>query len=188
MTSTRLRLQIRSVPLDERLPSDDDETGQHFAGWVRRAVVAGSAPPAAVVVRDHRTDVIALAPVLQARMPLARFVAGMSRSTVDDAGVPALVGVIGVVRANRRGTESGVSVPMAVAFLVWPDNRWWYWKALIDSDERALVDDTEVVQRAVDGDPMPAAFGRWWSLGRRARMQIHLTRQSEGPATGERIH
>lgn len=171
-----LRLQIRTVPREGTPDDDDDTVGMRLVGWVRDAVAAGAAPPVAVVLRPERSEIVALAPARQANIALPRFIASLTRSTVEDAGQPVAIAVIGVVQAHRRRGEPGSAVPMAVVFVEWPDNRWWYWRGLLDNDGRAIRADSEAVARSTDGDPIPDVFGRWWALGRRANLGIHLSR------------
>jgi hypothetical protein len=127
----------------------------------------------AVALREDRLDLISLAPVVEAKLPVQRFIAGLTRSTAEGAGDVDAVGVIGVVQARQTGETP---VPVAMAFLEWPDGRWWHWRALIGLDGTHILDDSETLNRAVDGDPLPSNFGRWWSLGRKGRFNVHLKR------------
>jgi len=173
----KLRLTLRCLERTENLP--DEEEGSRLSGMVRRAVEKGRAPVVAVALREDRLDLISLGPVIQAKVPVKRFIAGLTRSTADGAGMVDAVGVIGVVKAQRKG---GTAVPMAMAFLEWPDGRWWHWRALIDPDSQGILDDSEILNRAIDGDPLPNDFGRWWSLGRRSKVAVHLSKVEMPPA------
>jgi hypothetical protein len=75
-----------------------------------------------------------------------------------------VVGVAGRFLVRRRD-EPGA--PVALAFLEWPDCRWWHWRTLLDGEGRA-VPDSDTIRRAIDGDPLPGGLGRWWSQSRRA--------------------
>lgn len=177
--STRVQLRIRAVPNAIPRSVDDEVEGERLVEWVQRAVDRGRAPPAAVILRPERTEIVAIGPAVKAGVPFPRLMGSLARSTVDDAGLPYAVGLIGVVQLRRRATPGQTApppVPMAVAFVEWPDNRWWYWRALVEPQGGGLRPDTESVSRAVEGDPMPGAFGRWWALARRANLRIHLTR------------
>lgn len=178
-----LRLQIRAVPHDGA-SRDDDAEGERLAEWVRQAVAAGAAPPAAVVLRATRSDIVALGPAREAGIAPARFVAALTRSSVEDAGPPLAVAVIGVVESRRRRGTEVAAVPLATVFLEWPDNRWWYWRGLLSDDRRTVRADSEVVTRAVDGDPIPDVFGRWWALARRADLGLHLSRVMPDESNG----
>lgn len=181
-----LHLRLTTVPHAVPRPVEDEQEGQRLVGWVRDAVKARRAPPAAVVLRPEKTEILPLAPVAQARVPAPRFLGALTRSTSEDSGLPYAVGVIGVLRARRAGEPKGApTVPMAVVFLEWGDNRWWYWRAVVDPETGVVLDDSAVIASAVDGDPMPPAFGRWWALARRANLGLHLSRRkddSEGTA------
>ncbi len=167
----KLKLNLRCLDRTESLP--DDEEGSRLSGMVRQAVEAGRAPVAAVALREDRLDLISLGPLIAAKVPVKRFLAGLTRSTAEGAGLVDAVGVIGVVKA-QRGNET--PIPMAMAFIEWPDGRWWHWRALVDPDTHGILDDSEILNRAVDGDPLPNDFGRWWSLGRRAKVSVHLSK------------
>jgi len=168
-----LQLTLRCLERADVLPDEDE--GNRLSRMVRRAVEHGRAPIAAVALREDRLDLIGLAPVVAAKVPVKRFIAGLTRSTADGAGLVDAVGVIGVVRAAHEGEAA---VPMAMAFLEWPDGRWWHWRALIDAEGRSILDDSETWNRAIDGDPLPHDFGRWWSLGRRSKVSVHLSRSA----------
>ena len=168
----KLQVTLHCLERSESLP--DDEEGQRLSGMVRRAIEKGRAPVVAVALREDRLDLISLGPVIQAKFPIQRFIAGLTRSTAEGAGPVDAVGVIGVVRT--KGHKDAPPVPIAMAFLEWPDGRWWHWRALIDPDNQGILDDSETLNRAVDGDPIPNDFGRWWSLGRRAKVAVHLSK------------
>jgi hypothetical protein len=154
-----LRLRVRLLA---RRPSDDDAEGEHLASLVRSAVERGAAAPIAVVIRAERTELIELRPVVEAGVPLPMFVAGLTRSEPEGFGLPLAVGLAGRFRA---WTPTG-GAPVALAFLEWPDCRWWQWRAVVDAAGR-LVPDSETRHRAVDGDGLAGGLGRWWSAGRR---------------------
>jgi len=170
------RIRIRGL---DRTPAPSTEAeGEHLAQLVRRALDAGSAAPVAVVVRPQRTDLVALAPLLQRRTAIASFLAALTRSEVDGHALPVAVGVAGRLLL-RRG--SGPPVPVAQAFLEWADCRWWQWQVLLDTDGVPLPD-TVVHRRAADGDALPRGLGRWWSLGRRTGARLKLQRvEDEAP-------
>jgi hypothetical protein len=173
-----ISLQLRTVALQPGLDPSDEATGQRLVEWVRQAVGEGKAAPVAVLQRSGRMDIVGLGPIKYAGLPMPNFLAGLTRSEVDGAGAPEMLALIGVVQAKRNGADKDAPpIPMAVAFVEWPDNRWWFWKALIAHDKREIRPDTEVITTAVDGDALPRMFGRWWSFGRRAKMRVRLTRK-----------
>ena len=134
---------------------------------------SGGAPPAAVVLRGERLDIADLRPVAAAGIQIHAFLAAMSQSTVEGCDSPvAAVGVIGIFQ--RDPANSGGGAPMATVFLEWPDGRWVHWRALVDPTTREIVEDTATIGGSAEGDPLPDRLGRWWSLGRRKRMTMHL--------------
>lgn len=142
---------------------------------LRGALARGGAPPAALVVRGSRLDIAALQPVADAGIRIPAFVAALSRSTVAGVDEPvAAVGLIGVFRGDPA-LVGGPDVPVATVFLEWPDSRWTHWRALVDPDTREIREGTITTAAATDGDPLPDRLGRWWSLGRRRKMSLHLS-------------
>jgi len=127
-----------------------------------------------VVLRAERVDLVDLGEAYRQGVPTHRLLAGLSRSTIEDGGQVEAVGVMGVVQA-RRG-QATPAVPLAVAFLEWEDCRWWSWRGLLDANGRMILADTELYASAEQGDPLPATFGRWWSMGRRAGSAMHLAK------------
>jgi hypothetical protein len=133
---------------------------------VTGALARGGAPPVAVAVRDAVVDLVQLRGVPQ----VPRFLAALTRSTRGEAGAPSAVGLMGTL---PTATRDGAQGPwLAAVFLEWPDCRWWYWRALLDADRKEIVPGTATWSRAVDGDRMPARLGRWWTIGRRARLGL----------------
>ncbi len=172
-----LQLRVRSTPRGDIF--DHDAEGDRLRTWVCEAMERGPTPMVAVVLRSDRIDLIGLRPVIEARMRVGLFLAGLTRSISDDAGPVVAVGVMGVLRSRRRDSGDGPGVPMAVAFLEWEDCRWWHWKALVDPDQQQVREDTSTVLCAEDGDALPAAFGRWWSYGRRNGLRVRMARSEE---------
>lgn len=171
---SRLALKVRDLPA---WPSDDDgAVGRELVSLVEGAVARGGAPPAAVVLRPERTELVLLTPAVGAAVPFHRFMAGLTRSAVADASAAEAVGFIGTVRSvadERPGSET----PMAVVFVEWPDCRWWFWRAALAEGGRGLRPGSEIVISATDGDRMPDRLGRWWSLGRRLGLTVSLERE-----------
>lgn len=163
----QLRLRIRMLA---RRPTDDEPEGEHLVALVLDALRKGGAGAVAVVVRAERTELVELRGVVEAGVPVQLFLAGLTRSSPEGFGPPCAIGLAGrfIVRPGRPGGgEPGLSGgPVALAFLEWPDCRWWQWRVVLDAQGRALPD-TETRRRAVDGDGLTGGLGRWWSLGRR---------------------
>ncbi len=165
------RLNLRLV----HRPVDPDALPDRLVEILRAALARGGAPPAAVVVRGERMDIAVLQPVVDAGLRVPVFVAALSRSTMDGVDAPvAAVGLIGIFRGDPA-ISGGPDVPVATVFLEWADGRWAHWRALLDPETRAIREDTVTTGAAEDGDPLPERMGRWWSLGRRRRMSMHLS-------------
>ena len=165
-----MRFQVHSLERTDALRADT-QTAERLVELVRRAVGARRAPTVAVVVRESRIHLIQLRPLVEARASLARFLAALTRSEAP-GGPPEAVGLVGTVRM-RRG-RGAVAVPAALVFLEWADCRWWHWQALLDGDNRQILDSTETVRSALDGDPLPSGLGRWWSVGRRTGVSVRF--------------
>ncbi len=159
-----LRLRIRAQP---RTPGTPEAESAHLEDLVRRALDAGGAAPVAVVVQPERAELLELRALVQAGVRVAPFLAGLTRSQPEDAGPALAVGVAGRFQV-RRGDRH---VPVALAFLEWPDCRWSLWQVLVGPDGQ-VVPDSDVRRRAEDGDALPLGLGRWWSLGRRTNARV----------------
>ncbi len=169
-----LRVRVQTI---ERAPAASvAEEGEFLAGLVRRSLLPGGEggeerqlAPVAVAVRGDRTELLDLRPLVKGRVRPSSFLAGLSRSGGTTAGWPRAVGLAG--RFQLRAGEHAAPVSVALAFLEWPDCRWWHWQVLLDADGQPL-EHAEIRRAAEAGDPLPSGLGRWWSLGRRAGMRI----------------
>lgn len=171
------RLRIRILPRRPSSPSTatpdtgsgvapddrDEQEGRALVSLVRQALERGGGA-VAVVVRPDRTELIDLRSVVESRIPVPLFLAGLTRSAPEGQRLPLAVGIAGKFVSRRTGDAPGV--PVGVVFLEWADCRWWHWRVVLGADGRPLQEG-ETVWRAVDGDPLPPGLGRWWSLGRR---------------------
>lgn len=175
-----LSLRVGSSFLD-LADASDDAIGETLVGRVRRALMHGEAPSAAVIVRPERLDVIGLGPIVEQDLGVGRFLSTLTRSrTREPVGDVLAVGIVGTVRLAPP--TGGERVPLALVFLEWPDCRWWEWKALLDPTDGHLLEQTETRLRAVDGDAMPPGLGRWWSTGRHLRGDVLFDRWPGRPA------
>ncbi|MCA9570968.1 MAG: hypothetical protein KC656_24175 [Myxococcales bacterium] len=151
----------------------DEELGQQLVALVRRGVPLKAAPTVAVIGRPERLDLVGLKEIADQGWSVGRFIAGLTRAeTGPDVGSVRIIGLMGTVEITPKGGEG--RVPMAIVFLEWPDCRWWQWKALVEPTTREILEDTETITRAVDGDPMPDGLGRWWSAGRHLRGDVRF--------------
>ena len=171
----RLQIQIQSVTREAGEPWLD---AMPMVSLVRNAITRGSAPLAAVVLRTDRVDIVDLKNIRSAGMSVQSFLAGLSRSTSDDGGKVEAIGIIGVLQTRRIQATDDRAVPMAIAFMEWEDCRWWSWRGLLDVGQKEVLSSSEVVACAEEGDPLPGRLGRWWSLGRRRKMSLHLSRET----------
>lgn len=178
MVQLRLPIRVLARPAD-----DEDACGEYLASLVREALGRGSKGAVAVVVRSQRTELIELRAIVEARIQLAQFLAGLTRSDAQSFGSPLAVGLAGRFTLRRGAQRS----PIALAFLEWPDCRWWQWTTLIDGANQLVVD-SEVRHRAIDGDPLPAGLGRWWTLGRRTRTTVHYDSTDRGEQSAPLVH
>lgn len=124
---------------------------------------------------------------MEAKIPMAGFMAGLSRSTSPDIGDPIAVGLMG--RVNWRRQRKEVGIPVAMVFLEWSDCRWWQWRGLLDASLRGIDEETNTVRRAAEGLAKPPHLGGWWSLGRRRGMQVRFEPQAAPePAVMPLVH
>ena len=174
MSNMRLRVSYLARLETSR---DEEAEGRHLVTVMKSALGRGGAPPVALMLRGDGVHLLPLGPIAKQGLPVQRFVAGLTRSTMDDQPLVEAVGIMGVVGVRQR--HGGPRVPMAVVFLEWPDNRWWCYRALMEADTPTIRDESETVSSAVEGDSLPAGFGRWWSLARRAGLRVNLSRFPE---------
>lgn len=173
-----LRIRVRSLKLrdDTAIESlTDDQVGEALVGVLARAMDRGGAPPVALGLRADRVDLFDLKPLVEQKVPLPHFITALTRNDFRAVG---LMGRFRRTTRTKKGAEPQVS--MAMVFLEWEDCRWWQWHGLAD-DAGGLVDDTVTVRRAIDGDPMPAGLGRWWSRARMGGMRVQV-------APAEKVH
>jgi hypothetical protein len=154
----------------------DESLEAQLERLLRGATAARAAPPVAWCARGDRIELLPLAALRAAGVPTGPFLAALTRSTVDDGSDPVdAVGLMGVFLGDPSAPGSP-AVPMAMAFVEWPDGRWWQWRALVEPDLSAVRDDSATVRSALEGDPLPDRLGRWWSTGRRRRYTLALRR------------
>jgi hypothetical protein len=179
-----LRLPIRVLA---RPATDDEACGEHLAGIVQEAIGRGGRGAVAVAVREHRLELIDLRGVIEAGVAVPMFLAGLTRSDPAGFGPPLAVGLGGRFQFRTRSSQgSSVSSPVGMAFLEWPDCRWWQWTVMLDSAGQILPD-SDMRRRALDGDPLPGGLGRWWTLGRRTRSTVRFGSPPSPVATDPHI-
>lgn len=177
-----LRLRIRVL---ERRPGDDEDEGRFLADLVRHALESGKAAPVAVVVRERRTELVGLQGL--AGVPVRSFLAGLCASVPDVAGPARAVGVAGRFLLRTPADREGRGAPVGLAFLEWPDCRWWLSRVLLDAGGHP-VPKTEIVRRAFEGDALPSGLGRWWSESRRTGAVVRYGAVEPAAAASTLVH
>lgn len=169
-TADALRLSVRTGPREPRFPHDDDALGLVVWGMVADAVGRRAAPPAVFLFTEREAHLVDLRPVVKDRAQAHRRIAGFAGME----GVEAL-GLVGVLVRRKRGMPTW---RYAVAFLEWPDGRWWLGhRRVMEDGTFSPLFDVEV-QRAVDGAALPGGLGGWF---RRARIEgLRATMWAEG--------
>lgn len=155
----------------------DDALGLAVMRLVMGAFAGGAPPPAAMLFTDEQVHIVELLPLLRAGEPMdGRGVAGLA--SVPDVACMAVVGVF---------TRSGPGVAPtrhAVAFVEWPDGRWWLGRRVVVEDAGQVRLDAlaEVeIERAIDGAGKPRGLGGWFRRVRVEGLAARLTPRSEEP-------
>lgn len=167
-----MQLKIRSLNLKGHT-ENIESIGIHLSRALESAAQRGNFPPVAVAVRSERADLIGLSDLGEAKLTVGYFLASLSRSRTADGPAEA-VGLMGKFRTNHGAQGGGGD--LALVFLEWGDCRWWYWRALIDPVDGRVMAESATISSAEEGDSLPRTMGRWWSYGRRARMNVALER------------
>lgn len=167
------RLRIRSVPRGGVHP--DAHPGEMLVALLSRAVAGGAHQAVGLVLRAGTLDLVDLSAARAAGLPMPWLLAGLT-STITASGPALAVGVLGVL--GRREGEGERRV--AVAFLEWEDNRWWWYEAPLGEGGRSVEDERAHVRSAEEGDALPGGLGRWWSAARRSGMRMQFAQQGGG--------
>lgn len=159
----RARFDPHIVGLDE--PRElDDALGLCVWRVLAEAIDRGSPPPAVLLLTPEQAHLVDVVPLLKVGEALdGRGVSGFA--SLPGVEVMALVGLL--TRRQRGRTEGR----FAVAFLEWPDGRWWLARrALVPVGAGLGLDPLMevMVERAVDGHGKPGGIGGWF---RRARVE-----------------
>ncbi|MEN0063241.1 MAG: hypothetical protein AAGA48_13890 [Myxococcota bacterium] len=180
MTTGRVRMIERQTSGDALLE------GETLLPIVRGLAAPERVAWVAVVVRAQRIELIDPRPFAKAGPDVMRFMAGLTRSHPANAGPALAVGIAGTLQLNlqTRNTKSRAT-PIALAFLEAPDCDWWMWQRFLGMDEEEESEAPEQILTARRGDALPNGLGRWWSLGRRARLKVQFEPQTP---TSEMIH
>lgn len=167
-----LRLRIREGPREPRFPHADEALGASVHALLVETLARGVPPPALLVFRGDRVQLVELRPILAARRDVHRAIASFCALP----GVEAIA-LVGVLSPRRRPGAPGSFEPepprMAVSFVEWADGRWWFARRPVGG-----ADDT--ITRAVDGDPRPGGLGGWFQRARFEGLEILLAPHGEG--------
>ena len=90
-----LPIQMQTIYRPEGEDSDD-VVGRDITALVRNALARGAAPGSTLVLRAGRLDIIPMGPLVQKKVHIGAFLAGLSRSVLTEAGGAMAVGVMGV--------------------------------------------------------------------------------------------
>lgn len=180
MTEIQVRVGARARRLEE-FPREDDALGERLAEMVRSTLSRGVPPPAVVVLRSDRVELVDLRAVLDAGLSVHRFVA----AAAGQGGVEA-VALLAVVDLREGGRAIGHT---GLVFLEWPDNRWWQGYHLLSRAFKPLDDMPLVLRRAVDGQARPSGLGGWFSRARFERLSLRVSGiPGDGPDLPPLLH
>ena len=151
----------------ERFPREDEALGRAVHRVVEEALEKGVPRPTLFVFFSGQLDRFDLVPLMkQPRATRDRMIAAIAGQR--EVECVALIGVLQVTRAGRTSIGKG-----AVAYLEWPDNRWWTAWMPLDAEGKPARDRVEE-RSAVEGYPRPGGVGGWFSLARRAGLRLHM--------------
>jgi hypothetical protein len=171
-----IKMRIGGAERDpERYPLDDDALGRALLGRVEVVLAKGIPRPTVLAFTADQVWWYDLGPAVKMKADIHRLIAAIAGQ--DEIDCVAVVGVL-KVRVSR-----GKHFPGAVAFLEWPDGRWWSsMQPLRSVGQRKLepVPQAEVIERnAVDGWPRPGGLGGWWSRARREGLKLRVQRTGD---------
>ena len=182
-----VRMQVR-VRFGSRFPTfpttgegadGDDVLGLAVARLLTQAMTQGSPPPAVLLLTGENLYVVDIVPLLQAGERLdGRAIAAFA--SLDDVRVMAVVGLL--TRRSRGAQPSRC----AVAYLEWPDGRWWLGRrTLVGQDGGFTLDPLAEleVERAVDGRSKPRGLGDWFR-----RVRVEGLRAQLGLGSDSTVH
>jgi hypothetical protein len=164
-----VRTRISIGPRDpQRFPGEDDDLGRSLLALVEGAIEEqGKLPrPSLLAFRPEQVEQYDLRPVVKSDADVHRFISAVAGQPGIEA--VSLLGVLGV-----RFGRAPMPTPAVVAFVEWPDCRWW--SAVRPLEERALREDWPALLRsAVEGYPRPGGMGGWFSRARREQLQLRV--------------
>jgi hypothetical protein len=166
----RFSVRIQTLPRDEQFPPGDDALGGALWSRLRGQLPRAVPRPLLLTLFESTVQVVDLPPILASGQDIHRACSAFA----SQPGAEALAAV--GVMTRRRGEV--VVGQFAVAFVEWPDGRWWSCTRPLDPLARPLDGSEDDVQRAVEGASKPGGLGAWF---RRARYE-QLTLRIDSPA------
>ncbi|MSP56536.1 MAG: hypothetical protein EXR69_13190 [Myxococcales bacterium] len=175
-----MQLRVRTGPRSTRFdppiaeaaePGElDDALGLCVWRVLAEAISRGSPPPAILLLTPEQAHMVDLVPLLKAGESLnGRGVSGLASLPGVDA-----MALVGLLTRRQRGRTEG---RVAVAFLEWPDGRWWLARrALVPLGSGIGLDPLKdvTVERAVDGHGKPGGIGGWFRRARVEGLRVEL--------------
>lgn len=162
----RLHLRIQHLERDAAFPHDGDALGEALWARLRSELPRGVPRPALLTLFSESVQVIDLLPILRSGQDVHRACAAFA----SQEGAQALAAV-GVMNRRRAGTVLG---HFGVAFVEWPDGRWWCCTRPLDPLGRPLEGSEDDVQRAVDGAAKPGGLGAWFRRARYEQLNVRI--------------
>lgn len=155
-----IKLRLAHAARDPDFPADDDALGASLWRMLVSKLPRGVPRPALFTLFPEAAQIVDMPPILAAGVDVHQATA----SFASQPGVEALA-TVGVM-TRRRGAQ--VLGRFAIAFVEWPDGRWWCSAHPLDSAGQLMEGVETDLTRAVDGAPKPAGLGAWF---RRARFE-----------------
>jgi hypothetical protein len=171
--NVRVQLRVQSFRRGD-LPAHRSLESELLARLALDVDRGGPLGGAGLVVRERTVDRVDLGDAVARGLRVQAALGALARTTTDEGGAVEALGWFGRIEAPRS-VGSG-RVACAAVFLEWEDCRWWLWTARLGPGGVGW-DLASVQERgALEGDPLPAGLGRYWTWARRTRQPLrHLS-------------
>jgi hypothetical protein len=175
-----IKMRIGGIERDpERYPLEDEALGRALLARVERVLENGTPRPTILAFSADQVWWYDLVPAIQMKADIQRLIAAVAGQDGIDC-----VGVVGVLNVR---VARGRAFPGAVAFLEWPDGRWWSFMLPLvrnSAGQLSKVPAAELIERsAVEGWPRPGGLGGWWSRSRVEGLKLRVHRSGN-----EQVH
>ncbi len=164
----KFKVRLTHVPRDPTFPRADDALGVHLWSMLVAKLEGGPPRPALFTFFAEAVQIVDVAPLVAPGIDVHH--AFSAFASQPDAEAMAALGVM------VRRQHNKVVGQFAVAFIEWPDGRWWSCSRPLNPAGQPLEGAEDDIQRAVDGAPKPGGLGAWF---RRARFE-GITLKLEG--------